>query len=70
MRSVHSKQEQSALYTIFSHFTALIAHKANTFYPITPFCPITSILPKERKKAAQPNGYTALIHQLFCSEWQ
>ena len=22
------------------------------------------------KKAVQPNGYTALIHQLFSSEWQ
>jgi len=25
---------------------------------------------KERKKAVQPNGCTALIHQLFSSEWQ
>ena len=22
------------------------------------------------QKAVQPNGYTALIHQLFSSEWQ
>lgn len=27
-------------------------------------------LPLKRKKAAQPNGCTALIHQLFSSEWQ
>ena len=29
-----------------------------------------TILPRERKKAVQPNGCTALIHQLFSSEWQ
>ena len=29
-----------------------------------------TIFQKERKKAVQPNGCTALIHQLFSSEWQ
>ncbi len=27
-------------------------------------------LPQKRKKAVQPIGCTALIHQLFSSEWQ
>lgn len=61
MRSVHSKQDQ-----LYSLYLAALQHSLLFKY----YSPHKPILPKERKKAVQPNGCTALIHQLFSSEWQ
>lgn len=56
-----------------------IANKSNQLYSLYLASLQRSLLFKnyiphkpilERKKAVQPNGCTALIHQLFSSEWQ